>query len=73
MLRRLISTRRLDGIALMIVLCNMYVIPAFAATYYVDSAAGNDGNSGTSPAGAWNSIAKVNSTTFSSGCLMQIR
>ncbi len=34
--------------------------------YYV-SASGSDGNSGTSPAEAWQTISKVNSTTFSPG------
>ena len=38
-----------------------------AATYYVDSAGGNDANSGTSQNNAWQSIEKVNATTFSPG------
>ena len=38
-----------------------------AATYYVDSAGGNDANSGTSENSAWQSIEKVNATTFSPG------
>ncbi|MBF9255114.1 right-handed parallel beta-helix repeat-containing protein [Pontibacter sp. 172403-2] len=37
-----------------------------AATYYI-SALGKDSNSGTSPAKAWASIAKVNSTQFAPG------
>ena len=36
-------------------------------TYYVDSIAGNDDNSGTTPANAWKSLAKVNATTFLPG------
>ncbi len=40
---------------------------AFAATYYVDSAAGNDGNNGTSSATPWKNISKVNATTFAAG------
>ena len=35
------------------------------ATYYVDSAAGNDTNSGTSSNAAWQTLTKVNATTFS--------
>ena len=38
-----------------------------AATYYVDSAGGDDANSGTSENSAWQSIEKVNATTFSPG------
>ena len=38
-----------------------------AATYYVDSAAGNDGNGGTSQAAAWKTIAKVNGHIFQPG------
>ncbi len=38
-----------------------------AATYYVDSAGGNDGWDGTSEATAWKTIAKVNSSSFDPG------
>jgi len=37
------------------------------ATYYVDSVDGQDSNPGTTPATAWQSLAKVNSTTFLPG------
>jgi hypothetical protein len=40
---------------------------AQAATYYVDSAGGNDSNSGTATNSAWQSLTKVNATTFSAG------
>ncbi len=40
---------------------------ARAADYYVDRVGGNDGNSGTSPAEAWQSLGPVNSTIFSPG------
>lgn len=36
-------------------------------TYYVDSVAGDDGGTGTSPATAWRSFAKANATTFQPG------
>lgn len=36
-------------------------------TYYVDSQTGSDSNPGTSPASAWQSLAKVNATTFQPG------
>ncbi|MFA6004170.1 MAG: right-handed parallel beta-helix repeat-containing protein, partial [Elusimicrobiota bacterium] len=39
---------------------------AFGASYYVSSA-GNDTNDGLSTASPWNTIAKVNATTFTSG------
>jgi len=39
----------------------------FATTYYVDATTGNDNNSGTSPATAWKTIAKVNNSYFNPG------
>lgn len=38
-----------------------------AAIYYVDSAAGSDGNGGTNQAAAWKTLAKVNGHTFQPG------
>ncbi len=38
-----------------------------AATYYVDSTGGNDGNSGTATNAAWQSLTNVNATTFQPG------
>ena len=40
---------------------------ASTATYYVSSSTGNDTNAGTSAAGAWQTIAHVNSQTFAAG------
>ena len=40
---------------------------AAPATDYYVSPAGNDSNSGTSPAEAWQTIGKVNSVTFGAG------
>lgn len=42
-------------------------IPAFAATYYVNSESGSDTNAGTSPSLAWKSLKKVNSTAIQPG------
>lgn len=36
-------------------------------TFYVDADGGNDGNAGTSPNNAWQSLAKVNSCVFAAG------
>lgn len=41
--------------------------PTPATDYYVDSVAGKDANSGTSPASAWQSLQKVDSTIFHPG------
>ena len=41
-----------------------------AATYYVDSPGGNDGNSGTTTNSAWQSLTNVNGTTFQPGDLI---
>ena len=38
-----------------------------ATTYYVDATNGNDNNSGTSPATAWQTIRKINSSVFLPG------
>jgi hypothetical protein len=40
--------------------------PGSGTTYYL-SPAGDDGNSGTSPSAAWQSIGKVNETSFAAG------
>lgn len=40
---------------------------AAGTTYYVDSTAGSDSNSGTSEASPWNSLTKVNSVEFQPG------
>ncbi|GGI45827.1 hypothetical protein GCM10008018_14070 [Paenibacillus marchantiophytorum] len=40
---------------------------AAGTTYYVDNAGGNDSNSGTSTSAAWQSLAKVNATSFAPG------
>ena len=50
-------------VALLVVLL---ALPAGATTYYV-AAAGSDANSGTSISAPWQTIAKVNSSTFSAG------
>ena len=47
--------------------------PRESSAYYVDSAAGNDSNPGTSPASAWKTLAKVNSTTFLPGDRILLR
>jgi hypothetical protein len=44
-----------------------WFVDVHAATYYVDSAGGNDENIGTSTNAAWQSLAKVNATTFQPG------
>ena len=38
-----------------------------ASTYYVDSASGNDANTGKAANAAWRTLAKVNATTFAPG------
>ena len=43
------------------------VTPLSAATYYVDSAAGNDAASGTAMNTPWQSLAKINGTAFQPG------
>jgi len=40
---------------------------SWAATYYVDATGGNDNNNGLSPTTAWQTIAKVNASSFDPG------
>jgi len=57
---------KITGIILAVLLL-MLPAPVRATTYYVDSVAGADTHSGTSPANAWRSLEKVNATTFQAG------
>src|SRR6266700_4561538 len=52
---------------LLFALCMVPLLPARAATYYVDAERGNDSNIGTSPATAWKSINKLNQQKFVAG------
>jgi PKD repeat protein len=58
--------RTLTG-CLVFLLCFALVSTATATVYYVDSAGGNDNNSGTSTGSAWQSLTKVSATTFAPG------
>src|ERR1700692_2235404 len=44
----------------------LFALPASATTYFV-AAAGSDSNSGTSSGSPWQTVAKVNGSTFSPG------
>jgi hypothetical protein len=52
-------------------------VPVAAAegstTYYVDAAAGDDGDAGRSPGTAWRSLDRVNATAFSPGDRVLLR
>ncbi|WP_319480781.1 right-handed parallel beta-helix repeat-containing protein [uncultured Draconibacterium sp.] len=52
---------------LLIVITLNFITFSVGATNYYVSASGDDGNSGTSESMAWNSLAKVSSTTFKPG------
>ena len=54
-------------VSLLIFPATMTLAVADAASYYVDSTAGDDSNRGDSPAAAWRSLEKVNATTFQPG------
>ncbi len=59
--------RRLVVSLLVFVLCCAFVSLACATTYYVDSVAGNDNNSGTSSGSPWQTLTKVSTVTFAAG------
>lgn len=50
-----------------IIFITLWAGVANATTYYVDSGAGNDANSGKSESASWRSIAKVNGAAFQPG------
>jgi len=54
-------------VAVMCIALICSALPAFAATYYVDSSEGEDRSAGTSPDTAWRGLDKVNATTFQPG------
>ncbi len=69
-----VKNRRIFSIviALAIVITVVFTaIPLTASatntTYYVDSTTGNDSNNGTSQSSAWQTLSKVNATTFGPG------
>ena len=47
--------------------------PSTQATYYVDSTEGNDNNSGTDSSTPWQTLEKLNSTTFSPGTIIRLK
>jgi len=52
---------------LLLVVLFLISVSAYGTSYYIDSAEGDDGNSGTSEGNAWKSLSKVNEFTFSPG------
>lgn len=54
---------------LVILLCLIFLFPEkiIHHTYYVDDAAGNDANSGTSPSTPWKSLSRINRQVFEPG------
>lgn len=47
--------------------CLVFATKLNATTYYIDSVAGSDGNTGTSPSAPWQTFTNVNNTTFAPG------
>lgn len=54
-------------VLLTLILLSLKTSKVFATTYYVDATNGLDTNSGTSTSAPWQTVAKVNSTTLTSG------
>lgn len=66
------TMRRLAGVAaIAVAAATLVAVPSAAwavnTTYYVDATAGSDAAAGTSPGTAWQTLAKVNATTFGAG------
>ena len=56
------------GLILILLFGSLFTLKAqIGTTYYIDSTTGKDGAAGTSPSSAWQTIAKVNGTTFKPG------
>ena len=66
-MNRVMSLRRLSVSLLVSLMCFAFTSVSFAATYYVDSVAGNDNYNGTSQSTPWQSLTKVSTVTFSPG------
>lgn len=62
-----ITATIISGILMIVVLVSAMAKPPESSNYYIDSIDGNDNNNGRSPATAWKSIDKVNSTVFQPG------
>ena len=58
---------------LVVLLSILFVFPALAADYYVDCVNGDDSNSGTSPAQAWETLSKVESITLQAGDTVNLK
>lgn len=52
---------------LLLALCLFAASSALGATYYLDSAAGDDANDGTSETSAWCTLGRISATTFAPG------
>jgi len=65
-LGRLTGKPRLSFCLAIAILYALFAQPSFAGIFYVDPA-GNDSNSGTSPAAPWRTVAKVNASVFQPG------
>jgi parallel beta-helix repeat protein len=63
------SSRFIYGLLIWLVFCHC----SRCATYYVDSAKGDDNNDGTTETSSWKSLAKVNSFKFSPGDAIMLR
>jgi parallel beta-helix repeat protein len=63
------SSRFIYGLLVWLVFCHC----SRCATYYVDSAKGDDNNDGTTVTSPWKSLAKVNSFKFSPGDAIMLR
>ena len=65
---RVIEMKRISLLFLLIVLiCSSVWAKSNQTSYYVDAVAGSDTNNGTSEAIAWQSLSKVNRSSFSPG------
>jgi hypothetical protein len=67
MKKRFPTVGRPAFLALTAALFAMLASVASAATYYVDSVGGNDGNSGTTTVSPWKTLSKVSSITYAAG------
>ena len=57
----------MKAFAIALTLLTLILPPVYSATYFVDSRSGKDTNSGSSPAVAWSTLTRVNTTKFLPG------
>lgn len=69
----MLSVKKPHRLAVALIMSAAAFAPAGAATYHLDSKAGNDANDGLTEATAWKTLDKANATTFAPGSQLLLK